>query len=266
MAPRTARSLRYEYELYLEQEIENYKESIPRAAILAIGDEAAARLASEPQFVLTELLLLEEVDRIIFRRLRLPTYNTWRRKRLKLHAELRRPEHWGLSANDVVVRTIGNASEIAAGNHVLLAGEPAQRSVLFLAANGCDVTALQPEVDTLRRVMEAAQEAGLAERVHPVATELGQWIPDGPLHAVVCSHAALSNLPAHERARVIALLQCATLDGGVHLVETIAAGSRAIEELRATYRGWEISVERTPENAQVFLARKEQPSASSVSH
>src|SRR5919108_6663517 len=100
MASRTARSLRYEYELYVEQEIENYKESIPRAAILAIGDEAAARLASQPQFALTELLLLEEVDRIIFRRLRLPTYATWRRKRLKLHEEMRRPEHLGLSAND----------------------------------------------------------------------------------------------------------------------------------------------------------------------
>src|SRR5262245_66257405 len=96
MATRTARSLRHEYELYIEQEIESYKESIPRAAILAIGDEAAAKLAAQPQFVLTELMLLEEVDRIIFRRLRLPKYDSWRHKRLKLHDEMRRPEHWGL--------------------------------------------------------------------------------------------------------------------------------------------------------------------------
>ena len=109
MAPRTARSLRHEYELYIEQEIENYKESIPRAAILAIGDEAAARLAGEAQFVLTELLLLEEVDRIIFRRLRLPKYDTWRRKRLKLHDEMRRPEHWGFSRTDALVRTLSDA-------------------------------------------------------------------------------------------------------------------------------------------------------------
>ena len=74
MAPRTARSLRYEYELYIEQEIENYKESIPRSALLAIGDEAAARIAAEPQFALTELLLLDDVDRLISRRLRLPKY------------------------------------------------------------------------------------------------------------------------------------------------------------------------------------------------
>lgn len=258
MATRTARSLHYEYQLYIEQEIENYKESVPRPALLAIGDEAAARLAAEPQFALTELLLCEEVDRIIFRRLRLPTYNTWRRKRLKLHQELRRPEHWGLSADDALVRTIGEAkAETGSAGHVLVAGEAAERSALFLAANGCVVTALESE-ESVRRVMDAAIQAGLAERVHAVTTELTQWTPDAPLQAVVCSHSALKHLTPRERARVIAVLQSATTDGGVHLVETIAAGSGAIDELRATYRGWEISVEAAKGDTQVFLARKEQ--------
>jgi hypothetical protein len=259
MTTRTARSLRHEYELYIEQEIENYKESIPRSAILAIGDEAAAKLAAEPQFALTELLLLEEVDRIIFRRLRLPAYNTWRRKRLKLHEEMRRPDYWGLSANEALVRTIGEATESGATSHVLVAGENTQRSALFFAANGCDVTAIESGEDILRRVMEAAVQAGLAERVHAVAGELTQWTPDSPLQAVVCSHSALKNLSTRERARVIAVLQSATTDGGVHLVETIAMGSAAIDELRATYRGWAISVEPAKGNAQVFLARKENP-------
>ena len=259
MATRTARSLRHEYELYLEQEIENYKESIPRAAILAIGDEAAAKLAAEAQFTLTELLLCEEVDRIIFRRLRLPAYNTWRRKRLKLHDEMRRPEHWGLSPADALVRTIGGrASDLGAG-HVLVAGA-AERSALFLAANGCDVTAVDTELDAIQRVMSAALQAGLAERVHAVPGELTHWTPssDAPLNAVVCCHAALDALPPPERAPVISVLQGATADGGVHLVETIAAGAAAIEELRDRYSGWDISVESERGNSQVFLARKEQ--------
>ena len=265
MSSRTARSIRHEYELYIEQEIENYKESIPRSAILAIGDEAAAKLATEPQFVLTELLLLEEVDRIISRRLRLPRYESWRRKRLKLHEEMRRPEHWGLSADDALVRTIGRANaERAAGGHVLIAGESAERSVLFLAANGCDVTALESEEESVQRVMDAAVQAGLAERVHAVATHLSQWKPDTPLQAVVCSHSALNDIAPRERARVIEVLQSATRDGGVHLVETILAGTHAIDELRDRYRGWAISIEPEKGDSQVFLARKEH--RASVSH
>ena len=261
MATRAARSLRHEYELYIEQEIENYKESIPRSAILAIGDEAAARLAAEPQFVLTELLLLEEVDKIIFKRLRLPKYDTWRRKRRKLHDELRRPEHWGLHADDAVVRTI--AAPAAGAGHVLVAGESAERSALFLAANGCEVTAIEEE-DAIQRVMTAAVQAGLAERVHPMATALTQFHPASPFHAVVCSHSALDALSREDRERVIEVLQSATRDGGVHLVETIVAGSSAIDELRARYAGWSISIEADRSDAQLFLARKRV--ASTVSH
>jgi hypothetical protein len=260
MATRTARSLRHEYELYVEQEIENYKESIPRHAILAIGDEAAAKLASEPQFVLTEVLLCEEVDRIIQRRLRVPKYDTWRRRRMKLLDEMRRPEHWGMSRSDALVRTIGEVAESAGTTgHVLVAGDIAERSALFLAANGCDVTAIEAEEETVQRVMEAAIQAGLAERVHPIAAELGQWTPDMPLQAVVCSHSALKNLAPRERARVLSVLQSATTDGGVHLVEIILAGSAAIEELRATYNGWDVSVEPAQGDSLVFFARKEQP-------
>ena len=40
--------------------------------------------------MLTEMLLWEEVDKIITRRLRLPSYSTWRRRRIKLLAEIRR--------------------------------------------------------------------------------------------------------------------------------------------------------------------------------
>ena len=80
---RLTRSLRHEYELFVEHEIENYKESVPRNVLLGIGDEAVSKLHAQPQFALTELVLCEEVDRLIFKRLRLPAYETWRRKRIK---------------------------------------------------------------------------------------------------------------------------------------------------------------------------------------
>jgi hypothetical protein len=253
MALRPSRSLKHEYALYLEREIENYKESVPRSVLLTIGDDAVRALAEQQQFALTELLLCDEVDKIIFNRLRLPGYNTWRRRRVKLLAEQRRPEHWGLSPDDLVVRA---AQSVAGDGRVLLAGGALETPALYLAANGCDVTTLS-EPDTVRRVMDAAEEAGLGERVHASSGPLESWTPDAPLTAVIYTPAAFAGLTTTERARVIQVLQSATADGGVHLVQTIAAGKRtpvSIEELRRRYRGWDVTIDEADPNS--FLARK----------
>jgi len=262
MAPtqRLTRSLKYEYERFVEQEIENYKESVSRSVLLTIGDEAVSSLSAEPQFALTELLLCDEVDRIIFKRLRLPAYDTWRRKRLKLIEELRRPEHWGLRPDDVLVRALQPSTE----GRVLVAGALDEVSALYFAANGCEVTTLTPEIDALDRVMQAAIGAGLAGRVHAEVGDLASWTPSSgglPLNAVIVNPAALAGLSATERARVIRVLQSATMDGGVHLVQTITAsgkstGAVSLEELRSRYKGWEVTVEKTDGRAKTFFARK----------
>jgi Tellurite resistance protein TehB len=254
---RPTRSLKHEYELFVEQEIENYKESLPRSVLLGIGDDAVSALSAEPQFALTEILLCDEVDRIIVKRLRLPGYDTWRRRRLKLIGELRRPEHWGLRPDDALVRALPTSTE----GRVLVAGAEDEVSALYLAANGLDVTTLTPEVDALERVMQAAIGAGLAGRVHAEVGDLASWIPQVPLNAVIVNPAALLGLSSAERARVIAALQHATMDGGVHLVQTVmgankVSGSVSLEELRSRYRGWTVTVERTDVGTKTFLARK----------
>ncbi|HXT14553.1 MAG TPA: hypothetical protein VN706_02905 [Gemmatimonadaceae bacterium] len=254
---RPTRSLRHEYELFVEQEIENYKESVPRSVLLCIGDEAVSSLSAQPQFALTELLLCEEVDRIIVRRLRLPTYDSWRRRRLKLIDELRRPEHWGLRPDDVLVRAFPRSSQ----GQVLVAGANDEVSALYLAANGCDVTTITSEFDTVERVMQAAIGAGLAGRVHAQIGDLSSWTPERPLNAVIVNLAALDELSSDERARVIEVLQSATLDGGVHLVQTLAAsgkstGAPLLDELRTRYRDWEVTVERADGRTRTFVARK----------
>jgi hypothetical protein len=93
---------------------------------------------------------------------------------------------------------------------------------------------------------------------------LSEWAPDGPLTAVVVSPSAFAGLSGEDRARVIELLKSVTLDGGVHLVETIVAGQTAlsIDELRSRYRGWTLSVERVDKLASTFLARKAESAAS----
>ena len=160
-----------------------------------------------------------------------------------------------MTADAGVVRDVGGASE----TQVLVAGAPDATSTLYLAANGCNVTALETEPDAVERVLHAAVEAGLTERVHACIGHLASWSPNERLSAVIVMPSALSGLTSEERARVIAELQSATIDGGVHLVQTIAAtGKRALtlEELRSTYRGWSVTVERSDGKPKVFLARK----------
>ena len=248
------RSLKHEYECFVEQEIENYKDSIPRSAILRIGDEAVANLRAGEQVAFGELLLWAEVDRIIRNRLRIPSSASWRRRRLKLIAEYRRPERWGLSADAPIVREIPSDAEA----HVLVVGAQQEGTALYLAANGCQVTAVEEDPEVVEKVIAAAGVVGLTSRVNGCVTALGEWYPEAPLHAVVCSPAAFERLTAGERERVIEILKSATLDGGVHLVQTLVAGHSAVEldELRARYRGWEVSIVRDETKARTFLARK----------
>ncbi|HXY19054.1 MAG TPA: hypothetical protein VEH83_03585, partial [Gemmatimonadales bacterium] len=94
---RAPRSLRSEYEEFIEQRIEEYKDGLPRASILGIGDEAVQELTRGEQYQLTEVLLQEQVDAIIRRRLRLPSYRRWRERHVALRAAQVEPSHWGLA-------------------------------------------------------------------------------------------------------------------------------------------------------------------------
>lgn len=248
-------SLRHEYDSYLEREVEAYKESVSRTHLLAIAEVAQASLEDELQLGIHEVLLAAEVDRIIARRLKIPTFTTWRRRRLRNATEPRRPEYWGLHPDTPVAHVIAPASLRAP---VVVTGARVQGSALYLAANGCAVTAIEPEAQVVERVLAAATEAGLGGKVTGLTTDLRHWQPEGQVSAVVCTPAAFADLTPVERERVIAVLQSATADGGVHLVETIVAGQVALteEELRSHYRGWDVRVVAEPGAAKAFLAKK----------
>lgn len=261
------RSLKHEYELYVEREIEDYKDSVSRSALLKIGDEAVGLLCAEAQGTLTEIVVWQEVDRIITKRLRLPTYATWKRRRLKLLERFRQPQHWGIDPDAALVRAVHHGPH----RHVLVAGAAQEGPALYLAARGCAVTSVEPELDAVERVMRAAETAGLTGRVRGYCTDLAAWSPDVQLDAVVCSPRAFAELSFGERARAIETLQRATTAGGVHLVESSAhdggtgtgpAAARfdaqLLDELERQYRGWITSVERTSGQRETFLARKEQ--------
>jgi len=250
------RSLKHEYELYMEREIETFKDSVPRSALLAIGDEAVAALGAAPQMTLTEVVLWEEVDRIIARRLKLPRYATWRRRRLRNLALLRRPEHWGLAPDGPLARTLREA----AGQHVLLAGAGAEEATLFSAALGCSVTALTPEPEALERVFAAADQAGVGSQVRGCVCDLGAWEPDVPLRAVVCAADAFEMLTADARALVVGELRRATSVGGVHLLRGRPHGPATVtlDEWRTWYDGWVVSTEAADGavEQETYMARR----------
>jgi hypothetical protein len=253
MAHRPTRSLQHEYERYVEQEIESYKESVPRSVLLGIGDEAVAALAKAEQFTLTELIVWEEVDRIIARRLRLPSASTWRKRRLKAIDELRRPERWGMSAKHPLVRGVNEAT----GGSALVAGAVDEGPTLYLAANGCRVTAIDEEPDAVDRVIHAALRAGLTDRIDARVGGLESWSPESPLFAVIVSDIALATLSIEERQRVLETLQRATIDGGVHLVQALAGREReSMAELREFYSGWTVQVDQSGSMTSGFLATK----------
>lgn len=247
------RSLKHEYQVYVESEIERYKDSVSRNSLLGIADEAVAVLGAQAQYEPEELSLWAEVDRLIARRIKLPKYATWQRKRLKRLAEYRKPETWGIAPDGPLVREIKPGSD----THVLVTGTECERAGIYLAAHGCSVTAINEEEECVERVVAAAAAAGLNSRINACVSDLGAWSPK-PLTAVVCPSESLSSLNPHDLARVIESLQDATKAGGVHLFETIlnGTGSLTVDELRAKYSGWTVAVERETGSGRTFLARK----------
>ena len=252
----SARSLRQEYQQYLEREVEDYKISVPTAVLHGIATEAARALDEGAQIGMREVMLADEVDRIIVARLRIPSYDTWRRRREKNANELRRPEHWGLRHDTPLTQAIPRIAGTSPS--VVVAGARVEGSALYLAANGCEVTAIEPEQAVVNRVLRAAQDAGLTEKVRGFVADLVSFSPDGPIAAVICTPAAFAGLSVFEREQVFQLLPHSTTDGGVHLIETLIAGQQVLteEELRKRYDGWEISMVPEPGASRTFMAKK----------
>lgn len=248
-ARRPARSLRQEYEEFLFQRIEEYKNSLSRAELLEIGDEAVRELevAAADQYLLTEVLLLEHVDRIISRRLRLPSFQRWSRSHRALRAAQREPTHWELESASPLVAW---ARRLEPGDAAVVIGAAALPAALFIAAHDVEVLLLDQDLAAVEGAEARAVTEQLAGRFHALVVQFGSWMPDVPVTVAVLHPAALGALEPEPRLRLVADLQSRTPPGGVHVVlpsrrETGAAvipiGSDA---LLALYAEWQI--ERRP--------------------
>ena len=70
------------YLAWVEEQIEEYKARLPREELLRLADQAVQELfaAEDGQYPLTEILLRDAVDALVFRRLGLPSYRAWLRR------------------------------------------------------------------------------------------------------------------------------------------------------------------------------------------
>lgn len=73
---------RHLYLSWVEEQIEDFKASLTRDELLALADEAVQQLFDSPdgQYPLTEILLCDVVDTLLFHRLNLPDYKHWQKQ------------------------------------------------------------------------------------------------------------------------------------------------------------------------------------------
>lgn len=70
---------RQQYQAWVEEQIEEYKTALTRDELLDLAEQAVSDLFTTPdgQYPLTEILLRDAVDALLFKRLNLPDYKHW---------------------------------------------------------------------------------------------------------------------------------------------------------------------------------------------
>ncbi len=242
-ARRPPRSLRAEYDQFIEQRIEEYKDSLPRADILAIGDEAMHEMSDNMQLQLTEVVLRDQVDNIIRRRLRLPSFRRWREKHLALRAAQVLPGHWGLGPHDPVASL---AELIEDQDPVLVIGAADGACALFLAAHGATVHVCDPDIAAIYGLESRSVTEQLGALIECSVIQLERFEPFAWFVACVIETATLAGLRANERGLGIERLKAVTPEGGRHVIMPMspARGPRdarlSSDALRGSYSGWDI--------------------------
>ena len=231
-------SLKQQYQEYLLQRIEDYKNSLAREELLRLGNDAAAELqdASEGQYFLTEVVMQETVDRLIMKRLRLPAFGRWRLKHVKLRQAQQSPTHWGLERHCAVAAIL---PRLEAGDHALVVGGGAEPTIYLLAAHNIQLTCLFADNATCTRIETRMAAESLTGNFEAYVAMLGTWFPalPGPIHLVVIDAGTLASLPSARRVALMARLQDLTVPGGVHAVMPSAGG--VAEAWVSLYPDWE---------------------------
>jgi len=228
------------YQEYVLQRIEGYKNSIGRDELLRLGDEAASELqaTAEGQFVLTEVLMLESVDRLIMKRLSLRPYRRWRQQFLRLRAAQRTPTHWGLEPQCPLSPVL---PRIEPEDSALVVGSAAAATTFLLAAHEAEVIFLADDLGSVERVESRMATEALSSLFDSYVTQFDP-IPEflrflQDFDIIVLDPGVLLELSSTARLDLILDLQQRSRPGGVHIILPTCP-ALAPESLRSLYGGW----------------------------
>ena len=231
-------SLMHQYQEYVMQRVEGFKNSMSRDELLRLGDEAVSEMqaTAEGQFVLTEVLMLESVDRIIIKRLRLRSYRRWRQQFLKLREAQREPTHWGLEPHCPIAPLL---TRIEPHDHALVVGGGAEACAYLLSAHDAAVTFIAGDLGSVERVESRIASEALGSRFAAYVVQFGGWLPplEAPPSLVLLDLGALADMDAAVRVDFVQLAKALTCAGGVHVL-LVGGGTLAPEALLSMYSGW----------------------------
>lgn len=253
-------SLRQEYEEYVLQRIEEFKDQMSREKLLSLADEAVRELDADAaeQLVLTEVLVLEHVDRLIVRRLRLQPYRRWREQHLKLRTAQQEPAHWGLPRDTPLPRL---AARLDRGDQAVVVGAGAVSAALYLSAQDVPVLLLGDDIAAVEAAEARAAAEAVGSRFQALVVTLGGWFPVVTPSLVVIDAGAIAVLTATERKEVVDGLKEQTRPGGVHCILQPDRGQDVIplapEALQTHYSDWMVErARRGGARARWILATK----------
>ncbi len=235
---RSHRSLRQQYDLYIMDRIEHYKNSISREELLRLANDAMTELRGDDdqQFLLTEVLAATAVDELIKRRLGIRSFDLWRKHYPKLRLAQRDPTHWGLDPSHLVA---GMAPRLEPDDPVLVVGGGAESAAYLLAAYDADVTFLDHDIATVERAEHRVVSESLSCTFDAMLVQFGQWLPclSVSFDLVVIDAGTLAALTPGERRVLLEELQRLTTPTGMHALVPDGLGGTA-EGFAAHYATW----------------------------
>ena len=268
-------SLKQQYLEYVLQRIETYKNSLGRTRLMEMASEAAAEMQDsfEGQFLLTEVLMQEAVDRMIVRQLKLPAFSRWKQQYTRLRKAQREPTHWRLEPDCALAALL---PRLEPEDVTLVVGPGAEPAAYLLAAYDAFVTFIASDLGAVERVESGLANEGLASTADCYIVQPGCWLPPfpAPIDLVVIDVASLGEIDSPTRAAFLQQLQDVTGPSGVHILMPGRSGL-APEALLGAYDGWardEVARSRRRGSARrspgVVLTRpgEESESASSTGH